>query len=327
MKKILTLVLVLAASAGLAQDQTDRLQLPPTHTYSIVCYDSASGQIGAAVQSHNFRAADVISAEPGVGAVATQSFGDFRYAVLGIEMMRTGKTAEQSLAGVLASDKYFDYRQVGMVDIQGGSATHTGGKCLIEGGGRRGSCYAVQASLMAKNTVWDAMANTFEKTQGDLATRMMAALDAAQAEGGDLRGMQSAAMKVVSVKATGKPHEDILVDIRVDDSPQPLTELKRLLNITRAQHKSVEGDALASAGKFDEAMAAYAEGAALYPENIEIPFWQALTLVGLDQVDRALPMFKQIFQREPVWREVIKRLVGTELLPNKPEVVDKILKQ
>jgi uncharacterized Ntn-hydrolase superfamily protein len=262
-----------------------------------------------------------------VGAVATQSFGDYRYAVLGIDMMRTGKTAEQALAGVLASDKYPDYRQVGMIDIHGGSATHTGGKCLSEGGGRKGLCYAVQASLMARNTVWEAMATAFEKTQGDLAARMMAALEAAQAEGGDLRGMQSAAMKVVSAKATGKPYEDILVDIRVDDSPQPLAELKRLLNITRAGQKTQEGDALAQAGKFDEAMALYAEAAAFYPENLEVPFWQAITLVGLDQVDRALPMFKQVFQKEPIWREVAKRLVGTELLPDKPDVVEKILKQ
>ncbi len=327
MKKILTLALVLATGTAMAQEQTDRLHLPPTHTFSIVCYDSASGQIGAAVQSHAFRAVEVISAEPGVGAVATQSFADYRYAVLGIEMMRTGKSAEQALAGVLASDKYPDYRQVGMVDIRGGSATHTGAKCLVEGGGRKGSCYAVQASLMAKNTVWDAMANAFEKTTGDLATRMMAALDAAQAEGGDLRGMQSAAMIVVTAKPTGDPRRDVIVDIRVDDSPQPIADLKRLLNITRSANRSQEGDALATAGKFDEAMAAYAEAAALYPENVEIPFWQALNLVGLDQVDRALPLFKQVFQREPVWRTVIQRLVGTELLPNKPEVIDKILKQ
>jgi uncharacterized Ntn-hydrolase superfamily protein len=242
-------------------------------------------------------------------------------------MMRAGKTAEQALAGILASDKYPDYRQVGMVDIHGGSATHTGGKCLVEGGGQKGVGYAIQASLMAKNTVWPAMAKAFETTPGDLATRMMAALEAAQGEGGDLRGMQSAAMKVVTVKATGKPYEDILVDIRVDDSPQPIQELKRLLNITRAGQKTSEGDALAQAGKFDEAMAAYAAGAAFYPENLEIPFWQAVSLVGLDQVDRALPMFKQIFQKEPVWRTVLQRLVGTELLPDKPEVVEKILKQ
>jgi len=122
-------------------------------------------------------------------------------------------------------------------------------------------------------------------------------------------------MLVVSAKPTGNPHQDVLVDIRVDDSYQPLQELKRLLNITRSTLKTEEGDALAAAGKFDEAVSVYAEAAACYPENLEIPFWQAITLVGLDQVDRALPMFKQIFEREPIWREVIKRLVGTELLP------------
>lgn len=319
--------LTLATGVSFAGSLDTRLSLPPTHTFSIVCYDSTTGQIGAAVQSHYFRAVDVISAEPGVGAVATQSFADYRYATLGIEMMRTGKTAEQALAGVLASDQYPNYRQVGMVDIHGGSATHTGGKCLVEGGGRKGPGYAVQASLMAKNTVWDAMSNAFETTPGDLATRMMAALEAAQGEGGDLRGMQSAAMLVVTANPVGDPRRDVLVDIRVDDASQPLQELKRLLNITRAAQKSNAGDALAEAGKFDEATAAYAEAVALYPENPEIPFWQAVTLVGHDQVDRALPMFKRVFQKEPVWRTVIQRLVGTELLPDKPDVVKKILEQ
>ncbi len=173
------------------------------HTFSIVAYDSATGQFGAAVQSHYFKVADVIWLEPGVGAVATQSLVDFAYGPLGLDMMRNGKSATDALKGMLASDSLNRIRQVSMIDRNGVVATHTGSKCIDYAGHHIGKNYSCQANLMKDSTVWGAMAKAFENTKGELADRMMAALEAAQAEGGDIRGMQSAAMVVVTGKPTG----------------------------------------------------------------------------------------------------------------------------
>ena len=326
-----TLVMLIASSMVAATatsgERPTAVPIRPVHTFSIVCYDSATGQFGAAVQSHWFKVANVIWAEPGVGAIATQSFSDYRYGLLGIEMMRTGKTAEEALAGLLASDPGEAVRQVGMIDDHGGVVAHTGSKCIAEAGHRTGPNYSVQANLMLKNTVWDAMARAFESTPGDLADRMMAALEAAQGEGGDIRGKQSAAMIVVAAKPSGLPWQDKIVDIRVDDSPEPLKELRRLLEVTRAYQKMDEGDNFVTLQKFDEASAAYAEAARLDPSNVEILFWHAVTLAYNGQVDRSLPIFKEVFAKAPIWRELVPRLVKPELLPDDSALIEKILKQ
>ena len=241
---IMIIWMMIAASATIAGETQNLTPYHPVSTYSIVCYDSATGQFGAAVQSHWFKVANVIWCEPGVGAIASQSLSDYRYGMLGLEMMRAGKSAQEALDGLIASDPGEAVRQVGMIDANGVVAAHTGAKCIAEAGHRVGPNYSVHANLMLKNTVWDAMAVAFESTEGDLADRMMAALEAAQSEGGDIRGMQSAAMLVVKAEPTGLPWQDKRVDCRVDDSPEPLVELRRLLNVTRAYQKMDYGDEL-----------------------------------------------------------------------------------
>jgi len=317
----------MAVGSAAAEQETNPQPRRPAHTYSIVCYDSATGQFGAAVQSHWFKVANVIWAEPGIGAVATQSFSDYRYGLLGIEMMKTGKTAEEALRGLIASDPGEAVRQVGMIDVHGVVAAHTGSKCIAEAGHRTGPNYSVQANLMLKNTVWNAMAEAFEATDGDLADRMMAALEAAQAEGGDIRGKQSAAMLVVTAEPTGRPWLDKIVDIRVDDSDEPLVELRRLLDVTRAYQKMNEGDDFVAAEKFDEASRAYADAARLDPDNVEILFWHAVTLAYVGQVERSLPIFKEVFAKDPIWRDLVPRLVKPELLPDDAELIERILQQ
>lgn len=329
MKRILAMLIVSSMAVGSAAAEQGLNHQPrrPAHTYSIVCYDSATGQFGAAVQSHWFKVANVIWAKPGIGAVATQSFSDYRYGLLGLEMMKAGKTAEEALRGLIASDPGEAVRQVGMIDIHGVVAAHTGSKCIAEAGHRTGPNYSVQANLMLKNTVWDAMAEAFEATDGDLADRMMAALEAAQAEGGDIRGKQSAAMLVVTAQPTGRPWLDKIVDIRVDDSNEPLVELRRLLDVTRAYQKMNEGDDFVAAEKFDEASRAYADAARLDPDNVEILFWHAATLAYVGQVERSLPIFKEVFAKDPIWRELVPRLVKPELLPDDSQLIERILKQ
>ncbi|PWB70613.1 Zn-dependent protease, partial [candidate division GN15 bacterium] len=265
MRMDIILWLTLAAACACAGEVNIVRPSRLAHTYSIVAYDSATGQFGAAVQSHYFRVADVIWAEAGIGAVATQSLVDFAYGPLGLDMMRNGKTATQALAGLLASDPSNSVRQVAMIDRYGNVAAHTGAKCIPEAGNRTGKNYSVQANLMLKNTVWDAMAKAFESAQGDLADRMMAALEAAQGEGGDIRGMQSAAILVVTGKPTGQVWRDRLVDLRVDDSPKPLDELKRLLTIQRAYKHEDKGDDYTAIGKTAEAEVEYEEASRLAP--------------------------------------------------------------
>lgn len=299
----------------------------PVATYSIVAYDSATGQFGAAVQSHWFRVADVIWVEPKVGAVATQSLVDFAYGPLGIEMMKKGKTSKQALEGLLASDPNNGVRQVAMIDKTGAVVAHTGSKCIAEAGHHVGHHYSVQASLMELSTVPAAMAKAYESAKGDLAERLMIALEAAQAEKGDIRGMQSAAIKVVTGNPVGQSWRDNLVDLRVDDSPQPLLELRRLLNVNSAYNHMNKGDDLIAEGKIDEAGKEYAQAAALAPWNMEIVFWHAVTLATNKELDKSLPLFKQCFKADPRWRTLVPRLVTAEILPDDKEMVEKIVSQ
>jgi uncharacterized Ntn-hydrolase superfamily protein len=319
--------LCLLAAVTLASDKKAVRFSNMVNTFSIVAYDSATGQFGAAVQSHYFRVANVIWAEPGVGAVATQSLADYAYGPLGLDMMKNGKTAAQALAGLLASDSSNAVRQVAMVDRSGVVATHTGAKCIPEAGHHVGHNYSCQANLMRNNTVWDAMSKAYESATGDLADRLMAALEAAQKEGGDIRGMQSAAMVVVTGKPTGMSWRDRLIDLRVDDSPQPLVELKRLLNLQRAYDHENNGDDFTAIGKMQDAEREYEEASRLAPDNLELQFWHAVTLATNKQLDKALPIFKTVFAADSSWRILVPRLAKVDLLPNDENLIKQIVSQ
>lgn len=324
--RLLALACLLFGVAALAAEKEFE-PLHPVNTFSIVAFDSATGQFGAAVQSHWFKVADVIWVEPGVGAVATQSLVEFSYGPLGLDLMRMGKSATQALSGLIVTDPQHGVRQVAMIDKNGVVATHTGDKCIAMAGHHVGVHYSVQANLMRDSTVWAAMAKAYENTKGDLAERMMAALEAAQAEGGDIRGKQSAAMVVVSGEPTGQSWRDNLVDIRVDDSTEPLKELRRLLNITRAYDHMNKGDEYITVGDFDNANKEYGEASRMAPGNPEIMFWHAVTLVTAKQVDKSLPIFKEVFAQDANWRVLVPRLVKSELLPNDPKIIERIVAQ
>lgn len=317
-------VMGLFATVFAANKET--IPVRPVHTFSIVCYDSATGQFGTAVQSHWFKVGDVIWAEAGVGAVATQSLVEFSYGPLGLEMMKKGKSVEQALKGLLASDPQNQVRQVAMID-RNGVVAHTGDKCIDYAGHHVGHNYSCQANLMRDSTVWGAMAKAFESTKGDLAERMMAALEGAQAEGGDIRGKQSAAMVVVRGQPTGQSWRDRLVDLRVDDSPQPLPELRRLLNISRAYDHMNKGDELTTAKNYDEASREYGAAERMITGNQEIAFWHAVALVTAGQVDQSLPIFKEIFKVDASWRILVPRLVKADLLPKDSAIIARITAQ
>jgi uncharacterized Ntn-hydrolase superfamily protein len=302
--------------------------LRPVHTYSIVAVDKATGEFGAAVQSHWFSVGSgVIWAESGVGAVCTQSFVDPSYGPLGLDLMRAGKTAREALAGLLRADKNEAVRQVAMIDVRGEAAAHTGKSCIPEAGHFIGDGFSCQANLMLKNTVWNAMAKAFENTQGELADRLMAALEAAQAEGGDIRGKQSAAIIVVKGKSSGAWWKDRIYDLRVEDNPAPLAELKRLIRLNKAYNFMNRGDDLLTENKVEEAMKSYTKAMEMYPDNAEMVFWPAVTLASTGKVAESLPLFKKVFVMDHNWVILVQRLPQVGQLPKDRALLKKILAQ
>jgi uncharacterized Ntn-hydrolase superfamily protein len=298
----------------------------PVHTYSIVARDPQSGQLGVAVQSHWFAVGPPVAwAEAGVGAVATQSFVDPSYGKLGLDLMHAGRSAPHALAALLAGDEGRDVRQVAMVDAEGRVAAHTGAKCIRAAGHHTGAGYSVQANLMHKPQVWPAMAKAFEASPGDLAERMLAALEAAQKAGGDIRGQQSAALVVVAAKPTGKPWNDRLFDVRVDDHAKPLAELRRLVTLQRAYNHMNAGDLAVERKDDAAALREYGAAARLAPGNLEMVYWHAVALVNMGKLDAALPLFEKVFAKDRAWRLLVPRIVDAGLLPDDPAVTARIL--
>lgn len=329
-------------------------QLRPVNTFSIVARDPVTGEMGVAVQSHWFAVGQIVPwAEAGVGAVATQSFVDPSYGKLGLDLLRAGKSAPATLRALLGGDASCEVRQVGIVDPTGVVATFTGNRDIVAAGGIAGNAassaqvecgaaggtlsigsdFAVQANLMANDTVWPAMAKAYAETKGDLATRMLAALDAAQTAGGDIRGKQSAALIVVSAKSTGRAWQDRRFDVRVDDDPQPLAELRRLVALQRAYNHMNAGDLAVEHKDNETALREYSAAEQIASTTAGIPqsrhaemiYWHAVALANMQRVDEALPLFARAFQLEPSWRELTPRLVRSGLLPDDAKVLERIV--
>jgi uncharacterized Ntn-hydrolase superfamily protein len=298
------------------------------HTYSIVARDPATGEFGVAVQSHYFSVGPLVPwAEAGVGAVATQSMVLVDYGPRGLDLMRQGRSAPEALAELLAGDQHPEGRQVAMVDAQGRVATHTGPLCIPDAGHRVGDQYSVQANLMSTDRVWPAMAEAFEAASGDLAERMMQALEAAEAAGGDIRGAQSAAIVVVRAESTGKPWADRLMDLRVEDAADPLGELRRLIRLRRAYQHVDAGDTHLAEGRAEEAMAEYEQGAGLAPDVVELQFWAAVGMYTNGRTAEGLDLFRTVFARESRWIDLVPRLARVGLFPDDPGSLAEVLAQ
>ena len=282
--------------------------------------------MGVAVQSHWFSVGSVVTwAEAGVGAVATQSLVEISYGPLGLALMRAGKTPAEALAALLAADESRELRQVAMVDTQGRVATHTGTRCIADAGHETGESFSVQANMMARPDVWPAMARAYCEAEGDLAESLLTALEAGQAAGGDIRGKQSASILIVNPTATGRPWADTVMDLRVEDHPEPIHELRRLVDLHRAYQRMNRGDDLLGAGEVEGALREYRAAAEMAPEIEELPFWQAVTLADLGRVDEALPIFQDVFARNPDWATLVSRLPQAGLLRDDSEMMRRIL--
>jgi len=301
---------------------------PLAHTFSIVARDPVTGEMGVAVQSHWFSVGSIVTwAEAGVGAVATQSFVDPSYGYKGLELMRGGTPAPEALKRLLDADGQREVRQVAMIDGQGRVSAFSGKLDIQAAGHQVGEQYSVQANMMENARVWPEMAAAFEKTRGDLADRMLAALDAAQRAGGDIRGKQSAAILIVKAKPTGRPWAgaDRVFDLRVDDHPEPIVELTRLVRLQRAYAHANRGDELVAEKKIDEALKEYTAAGELAPEILELPFWQAVTLVVVGREAEAAPIFRRVFGKEPYWADLVLRLPAAGQLPDDKALIARIV--
>jgi uncharacterized Ntn-hydrolase superfamily protein len=299
---------------------------PAVATYSIVARDPDTGHLGVAVQSHYFSVGSLAPhAHAGTGAVTIQSFAKLYYGSEGLRHMSEGKTAGQALRTLLAGDHNADYRQVAMVDREGGVAAHTGNLCIPEAGHRLGDGYACQGNMLLVSGIWDAMAESFEAAEGELINRMLKALEAGQAAGGDLRGKRSAAAIVVSGKFTGDPAEDIAFDLRVEDHDEPLEELRRLMVLKKAFHHNSQGDHHLRNGDFESAVQEFSIAESLAPNHEELVFWRAVALVNAGHMDEATPMFQRLFESSERWRVLVERIARAQFLPNDPRVLRAIL--
>lgn len=325
MRRLLVVAFVMLAAIAAAESQPFN-DHRPIHTFSIVARDTITGDIGVAVQSHWFSVGSLVTwAEAGVGAVATQSFVDPAYGPLGLDLMRAGKNATSALASLLAGDPGREVRQVAMIDVRGNVAAHTGSKCIPGAGHIVGKNYSVQANLMLNDKVWPAMSKAFETAKGDLADRMLAALDAAQSVGGDIRGKQSAAILIVKAHSTGRPWADRVMELRVEDHREPLQELRRLVDVHRAYEHMNNGDLAVEHNDVDAALREYGAAEAMFPDNLEMKFWHAVSLVNVGRVDQALPVFKKVFAEDSNWATLIPRLPAVGQLTADDATVKKIL--
>jgi len=294
------------------------------HTYSIVAFDSSTQQIGVAVQTHQVSVGRMVPfLMPGVGAIATQSLVNISYGPVALAMLQEGISAPDVVAGLIVSDEGRDRRQVAVVDAQGTVGAYTGSGCIPFAEHHIGEGYSVQANMMTNDTVVSAMSHAYETTKGNLATRMMSALFAAQAEDGDIRGQQSAALYIVDNDRT-LPSWDYAYNLRVDESDNPLDELQRLVNYQEAKFASREGNQLLEEGDVDGALRRWREARDIAPDDEELAFWQGIALADKNPNNHAVSVAARIIEqairdddRFEHWIELIVRLEKVGLIERK----------
>jgi len=275
-------------------------------TYSIVARDRETGELGVAVQSRAFNTGAIVPwAAPGVGVVATQSYTEPSYGPLGLDLLRAGKTPEQALAGLVAADDEPEYRQVAILDGKGRVAVHVGEACIPAAGFAAGEGFSAQANMVDSERVWEAMAESFERSEGPLANRLIDALDAAEAAGGDWRGRQAGGIIVVA--AEGEPWAREL-DVRVDDHDDPLGELRRLVRLRRAY-----GAMRGPPGPDAEDLAVLHE--------LDRTLARIFGLTATGHVAEARELFQPLLDAEPRWADFVRTLADRGLLPHAAELL------
>ena len=316
MKKIFLLVSIFLFGYHISFAQFFKKDESLAHTFSIVARDAVTGEMAVGVQSHWFSVGTAVPwGEAGVGVVATQSFVNKSYGPKGLALIKLGKTAPEALKELLAQDEGREVRQVAMIDANGNVNAYTGKKCIDFASQIVGKTFSVQSNMMLNDKVCPAMVKAFEASEGQpLAERVLLALQAAQAVGGDIRGKQSAAILVVAGKSTGQIWNDKLIDLRVDDNDLPLAEMDRLLRLYRAYEHMDKGDLATEKNDMKLAMEEYGIAMKLFPKNLEMQYWTAITLANNKKVKEAAVMLQKIYKQDANWRELTKRLPKVNLL-------------
>lgn len=324
MKKILIPVLFLPAVS--AKSQVFKTREPLVHTFSIVARDANTGEMAVGVQSHWFSVGTSVPwAEAGVGAVATQSFTDKSYGPKALDLLKKGYTPQQALDSLLSADPGREVRQVAIIDTKGRVATHTGNKCIQVAKQIQGINFSVQSNMMLGDQVCEYMARSFEGSAGKtLAERVLLALEAAQKAGGDIRGMQAAAILVVPGSKT-ESWNNTSVNLRVDDAHDPLKELRRLYTVHLAYQHMNNGDLAVEKNNMPLAMQEYNAAMKLFPENLEMKYWTAITLINNKNMTKAIPILQSIFAKDKNWKELTRRLPPVGLLTVSDKELQKIL--
>jgi uncharacterized Ntn-hydrolase superfamily protein len=298
--------------------------LSATVTYSIVALDERTGELGVAVQTRWLAVGSLVPwLRPGVGAIATQSFVDTRYGFEGIQLLAAGRSPEAALAELVAADKDPGVRQVGIVDAAGRAAAHTGADCVAAAGHVTGRGVSVQANMMERPTVWPAMLAAFESAGGDLADRLVSALRAAEAEGGDVRGRQSAAIVVVPGRPDAHPW-DIRFDLRVDDARTPIDELARLLALNRGYESLDAAIEAVAVGESSAALAFFERAAELAPDDDQIRLWLSLAVFDAGDEERGRRLYRSALEVEPRAGEHLRRFLAAGQLPGQERLVARL---
>lgn len=324
MKNILTITTLLFAYSLQAQVYSSKQ--PLVHTFSIVARDTKTGEMAIGVQSHWFSVGTSVPwAEAGVGAVATQSFVDKSYGPKALALLKKGFTAQEAMDSLTKTDPGKEVRQVAIIDNKGNVATHTGKNCIQFADHIKGNQFSVQSNMMLGSRVCEYMAKAFEQSSDKpLAERVLLALEAAQLAGGDIRGMQAASLTVVPGNIV-ESWNNKSVDLRVDDATKPLQELRRLYTVHLAYEHMNSGDLAIEKNNMPLAMNEYNAAMKLFPANLEMKYWTAITLANNKQVAKALPMLQTIFTKDKNWKELTRRLPPVGLLTVTPEDLKKIL--
>ncbi len=318
---------ILNSQFSIVSAQIYKSDSPFAHTYSIVAFDEKTGDMGVAVQSHWFAVGTSVTwGEAGVGVIATQSFVNPAFGPDGLALLKKGMAPQEVVDELIKGDEGREFRQLAVLDSKGRAASYTGKLCIQPAGNIVGKDFSVQANLMSNDRIWPAMAEAFKNSKGPLAERMLVSLEAAEKAGGDIRGKQSAALLVVRAKSTGKVWEDRLVDLRVDDNAAPLIELRRLLNVHRAYEHMNNGDLAVEKNDMDKAMKEYSSAMKMFPDNLEMKYWTAVALANKGNLKEALPMFREIFEKDKNWRDLTPRLLPNGLLKVTPDQLNEILK-
>jgi len=320
---ILSIVPSLLLNGQSHPDTGDRL----AHTFSIVARDPSTGEMAVGVQSHWFSVGTVVCwGASGVGVVATQSFVNPAYGPSGLNLMSEGLTAEDALQDLIEKDEGRAFRQVAFLDRTGNVTAYTGDKCISYASHEAGYQYSVQANMMLNDKVVPAMSKAYLEGEGlPLAERVVKALMAGQEAGGDIRGKQSAALIVVGPDVVEEPWLDKRVDLRVEDHPEPLQELSRLLSMHRAYEHMNRGDLAVEHNDMELALEEYGAAEALFPDNLEMKYWKAVSMANSGQLEASLPVFKFVFDRDDNWRELTRRLPASGLITLPEEELDRIL--